>query len=323
MKRTWILISLVAIVALFFGGQALLRTRSVLPTELAPAWLLTAEGRYGAVSMTDPFASWSPDSKSLLFAVYTMKQRQEKIFRWEVDAKRIEPITEGWAPNYVTNDEFLYMRRDPKSILQRSLSTGKEREAAPALKTSDFWKEVTAFTYEPTKQSVILRLIESTRYSTPGTEEYSLAGEHLGEVESLTSEGVMDSSTEPGGSKVALLVQERENGPLSVQIADKGQSRGRQIASGSISAVAWSPNRKIVAYGQGAVVVAADVASGKRTIIARFSDSQKPADARYVSRLLWSPDGEHLAVQVYVPRVEGDYPLIYVLDTGGLGPAKQ
>jgi len=288
-----------------------------LPTRLVPAWLLLDEGRFMSSYMTDPFASWSPDSKMLVTSLTSLKTRESEIYLWRVGGKRIESVCKGASPNFISEDEFAYLQRDDpktKAMYARNVATGAERKFAPALVGSEFWKETVAFTYKPREQKIILRLIEGTEFYNAGTEVYDLSGKRLGEIESRASEGIVDFSSEPNGGRSAIIVRETEAEPASLQLADGKRSRGKVIAEGRITSVGWSTDAKAIAYGDSATVVAIRPSDGKRVVIANFARPQDPNDKRYVCRLSWSPDSRYLAAYVYVPKQSGDYGLIYVLD---------
>lgn len=309
---------LVVIIALGVGAWALYGNLTAPATQLLPTWQLTQSSRYSGIGMTDPFVSWSPDSRTVLFSVMDMRFRNDIIYRWNVGENELQRIAVGASPNFLSAREFAYLKREPKSFVVRDLASGQEREFAPAVKRTQFWNEVTAFTYDPTAETITLRLIEATRYYTPGTEVYDTSGKRIGDVGTRLSEGIVDFSPNPDGSASALLVQETEGAPLSLQIADKGKSRGNRIMTGNLTSVAWSPDGEVIACGESVLVHALRPSDGKRLIVARFGDPDDPLEKRYVSRLSWSPDSKFLAVLLYVPSDMGDYPLIYVLSMSGL-----
>jgi len=316
---------IVIIIAAFVVGGVLFSRASAPETQLVPAWQLTPARRYSAIALTDPFVSWAPDSRSLLFSALDVKLRRNAIYRWQVGEKKLRYICNGTSPNYISNNEFVYLKKDfsgsfsedEKALILRTLSTGKEREFAPAIKNSQFWNEVTAFTYNPARRSLILRLVEFTRYYNPGSEEYDLSGRKIGELQTRLSEGIVDWSAAPDG-KFAALVEEKEGAPLTLQVIDKGKSRGRVLAEGRLSCVSWSPDGKIIAVGESLTVSAIRPSDGKRLIVARFGDPNDPNERRYVCRLSWSPDSRLLAVLLYAPEQANDYLEMYVLDLSNI-----
>lgn len=311
-------IPLLLVLILAAAGWTVYKWGVSVPEELVPAWSLLPPGRYQAQGITDPFASWSPDSRSLLVSACEMGTQRNEVLKWQVGEKKLQSAVDGTSANYVNNFDFVYLKDDPKGLFLRSLVSGKEKEVMQPVRRSPFWKEVTAFTYNPVRETITLRLTDATRYYTAGTEEYDLTGNRIGEAESRTSEGIMDASPSPKGGKQALLVQEREGQPLVLEIADGKSTRGKPVASGDLGAVAWSPDGGTIVYGNRSELIALRPSDLRRVIVGRFGDPSDPSDRRYVARLTWSPNGKYLAVLVYVPQEAGDYPLVYVLDMSRL-----
>lgn len=307
-------IVLLILIALAVGGWALFHNMSAGGERLVPAWGLLAASKYKAVSMTDPFVSWSPDSRMLVLSAYEFRSRSARIYRWNVGEKKLRPVTAGSSPNFVSVDKFLYLKPDPKAVFLRSLSTSREHEVMPEVKKSAFWEDVTGIMYDPARKAVALRLAEFTHYYTPGSEEYDLSGKRLGDAETRTSEGILDWSRDPKSSRCALLVREQDDEPITLQIAGGQHSRGAVVASGDLGAVSWSPNGDTIAYGDSTSVIALRPSDGKCVTVGAFPDPKNPEGKRDVVRLSWSPNGQYLAAMVYVRLDGGDYPLIYVLD---------
>lgn len=307
------IIVLVAVAAAA-GIWAFVRGTPKAATRLMSAWRLLPQHRYRGWSVVDPFVSWSPDSRSLLFSEFPRRARTDQIFRWKVGEKKLQFVTDGVSPNYLDNETFIYLKTQPKAIYERSIESGKEAGVLAKVKASNFWDEVTSFTYDPERETVALRLTKFTRRYMPGTEEYDMNGSLLGDVDTCAGESVVDCSCDPNGSKCALVVQEAEGAPASLQIADRGKQEGKKIASGSIGAAAWSPADDIVAYAESTSVLVIRPSDGTKAVVARFDAPADKPDARYVCRLSWSPNGDYLAALLYVSSRTGEYPLIYVLD---------
>lgn len=305
---------LLILVAIAAGGWALHGMVASEPTQLVPAWRLLEPQRYRGMSQLDPFVSWSPDSRSLLFSEFSYKGQTDKIYRWDVGENEITEVTSGASPNFTGKNRFIYLKKEPKSIIERSLTTGEEKEIMPAVTGSEFWGDVAAINYNPEKNTVALRLVEITRHYTPGSEEFDMEGRWVGDIPTRMADGIVDFSGSPDGSKCAILVQESVDQPVSLQIADEGQKRGKVVATGHLGAVAWSPSGEIFAYGESTNVVAVRPGDGKRVVIGRFGAARGSSQSRHVTRLSWSPNSQYLAVLVYVPDISGDYPIIYVLD---------
>lgn len=128
---------------------------------------------------------------------------------------------------------------------------------------------------------------------------------------------VVDSAADCTGSKCALILQDEEGKPSTLEIADRGQQRGKPVAAGDIGAAAWSPDGKLLAYGQSADVEIL-FADSKRLTVGRFGISAGGPLDPYVARLLWSPNGQYLAALVVTPDPITDHPAIYVLDMSKL-----
>jgi WD40 repeat protein len=288
------------------------------PVHLVPSWSLLPKASFRAMAVTDPFVSWSPDSRSVLLGLQDLSSFSYKIFKWDLDTKKLAYITSGVSPNFVTINEFIYLKRDTSKralgIFRRDLRTGSEQEIASGLKKNELFPDVTGFAYDPTSKTITICMTEYTRFRTPGPERYDLRGNLVESVSSRQGEDIIDYSYAPDKTKCAILVRERYTRPVRLQIAKGSDSRGREIAQGHINAVAWSPNGDTIAYAQDKIVVALRPSDFKRVVVARFGDPDDQKDKRYVSRLIWSPNSRYLAVFVYVPDDHGDYPLYYVLD---------
>lgn len=310
------LIVIIALIVVAVAAIGLTVGRPPAPVRPVQAWQLLSSGTYRAMGVTDPFVSWTPDSRSVVFSVFTLKSQRNRLFRWKVGEKDLEMIVGGASPNCVSNDEFLYLCSSPKTIFKRSLSTGRDVEVGTALRKLDSWKTVTGFVYRPESRSVVLRTtVEFTQFPMLGVEEYDLSGKHIGRVDSRTSEGVVDESRSPDGAKSAIMVQDYPNGPISLRLVSGDAITGRELAKGPyIGAVAWSPDGRSIAYGDGKTVVLLDSDGNKKAVVGVFGDPDDRSDRRAVTRLSWSPNSQYLAVFVYVCDKAGDYPLYYVLD---------
>ncbi len=309
---------LIVIIALVVAAAAitvLTVGRPSAPVRPVQAWQLLSKGTYRAMGVTDPFLSWTPDSRSVVFSVFALKSQRNRLFRWKVGENDLEMVVGGTSPNCVTDDEFLYLCSSPKTIFKRSLSTGRDVEVGAALKKLDTWPRVTAFAYMPERRSVALRTLEFTQFPMLGVEEYDLSGKYLGRVESRTSEGIVDQSFSPDGSESAIMVQNQPNEPISLRLVKGDALAGKELANGPhIGAVAWSPDGRSIAYGDGKTVVLLDSEGNKKAIVGVFGDPDDRTDRRAVTRLSWSPNSQYLAAFVYACDKEGDYPLYYVLD---------
>lgn len=305
----------VAVVVYVFSG-------SPGPVKPVPSWSLLPKASYRAMAVTDPFVSWSPDSRSVLLGLQDLESFEYKIFMWDLGKKKLTYITSGVSPNFVSDDEFIYLRRDTSKkalgIFRRNLRTGSEREIALGLKKNEFFPDITGFDYDPASKTITVCMTEYTRFRTPGPESYDLGGRFVGSVSSRQGEDIIDYSYSPDRSRCAILVSKRYTRPIRLQIAEGSDSRGREIAKGDINAVAWSPDGRTIVYAHDKMVVALHPRDMRRAVVARFGDPDDQKDKRYVSRLIWSPNSRYLAVFVYVPDDHGDYPLYYVLDMSKL-----
>lgn len=314
MKNRRLTIIILVAIAVAAGIWAYVETSSTQQVALAHAWQLTPEDGYSGTQVTDPFVSWAPDSQSLLFGYSSKVSRKDRILKWNVGEKSLKLVVEGASPNYATDDEFLYMTREPVALYRRSLSTGKQSEVLASIKNDPFWDDVKGFLYDPVTKTIILRLVEFTRGYFAGTEAYDMNGKRLPEPNSYKGENVLDRGYSPRGEKCAVIVEAQQDRPASLQIAAKGKDRGKEVASGTITAVAWHRTGDMVAYGEKTNVALVRPSDGRTAVVARFSPPKNKEEERFVTRLSWSPNGDYLAVFVYVSGMTGDYPLIYVLD---------
>jgi hypothetical protein len=194
-----IAIAAIVIIALAAGIWAALGTGETETIRMAPAWQLTSAKSYDSNALVDPIASWSPDSKSLLFEGIGAQYYRAFICQWNVGDKKITRLMEGFCPNYISSDKFLYLRTNPRSVVEHDLVTKRERPIAQDLPKWDLWRELTGFSYDPVRKTLALRLAKFARYYEPGCEEADLNGKYLGKVCRTTGGGVLDRSNDPKG----------------------------------------------------------------------------------------------------------------------------
>jgi len=313
--KTMIIIALIALAA----GLWMTTRGSSEDARLVPAWQLTVDQAYDGEPSQDPVMSWSPDSKSLLFAVVGLQSHKFSILKWNVGDQRAERATYGVCPNYVDNDSFMLFRSSPLGIYERNLVTGKESPIAPNLRKLDLWKEISAFSYDPVRKTIALRFSGFTRYYEPGCQEVDLTGKFLGNVCRTTGDGVLDRSLDPKGGQSAVILGDLAGKTRELRISPQGgDAKGRVAASGNLGAVAWSPNGRVVAYAEDNTVKALDPSTMKIATVARFGKLPESGDKPYVCRLLWSPDGDYLAAMELVPGDYVTFEMIYALDMSKL-----
>lgn len=312
MKNAILVLIAIALVAVLWAAFA--RGASE-PTCLVPAWQLTPEGRYDGQTLVDPVASWSPDSRSLLFAAVSAKGYRSSILRWKVGEKRADRVLYGVSPNYTDNNTFIYLQQGPKSVIERSLSADIGRLIAPGLAKVDVWREVTGFSYNPARKTIELRLSSLTQFYEPGFEEFDLTGKSLGSVPRTTGGGILARGADPKGSRSAVIFGDEPEGTRELRIAAPGEeSKSKPVASGSLGAVAWSPDGRLVAFADAAEVKVLNPSDMKIITVARFSSPPESGDQAFVCRLLWSPNGSYLAALDIVPSADSSSSVLYVLD---------
>lgn len=306
------------IIALAAGGFVFFTTVSGESVRLVPAWQLLEAGVYSGRAEVDPFVTWSPDSRSLLLSAFNFSADQSKIYAWRVGEEKLEIVTEGSSPNFLPDGRgFIYLKRQ-RGVFVRDLASGEQTEIAAGIKKSEFWQNASAVVYDSALERLTLRLVDYTLRYTPGTDTFDMNGAHVHSAGYKKGDDVVDACLDPKGLRRAIVVEEEEGCPQSLQIARAGSDRGKEIAcSPRIGAVDWSPDGLTIAYGDQARVVVVRPEGGGKVVVAAFPGSEKDPDVRYVSRLSWSPNGCYLAALLYVSSMHGDYPIIYVLDMSG------
>ena len=305
-------IAVLIVIALAAGIWALVASSSKSATRLVPAWQLLVVDRYGGRSVVDPFVSWAPDSRSVIFSELERYAEHDEIFRWKVGEKKLEVIAEGTSPNFLDQNNFICFKEEPRGIYNYDLETGETTQILSRIEKSGIWNETKSFVYHPKRKTISLRLVDHSHRYEPGTQEYDMEGNRVGDIRTGPGGNVVDSSCNPAGDRCAIVVD--HGASQTLEMADEGSTRGEEVATGQIGAVAWSPTEDLVAYGESSHVEVVRPADGRTAEVARFDPPASDADGRYISRLSWSPNGHYLAVLLYVVGSRGDYPVIYVLD---------
>lgn len=312
-----IVIAAVVIMALAAVTWAVLGRGGEETTKLVPAWQLTSNRSYDSNALVDPIVSWSPDSKSLLFAGIGAKFYQYYIYHWKVGDSRITRLVAGSCPNYTSNSKFLYLKTNPRSVVEHDLVTKRERPVAPQLAKWDLWRELTGFSYNPTRKTLSLRFAKFSRYYESGVEEADLTGKCLGRLPRTTGGGVLDRSSDPRGDRDAVILGDLTGDVRQLRIARPGDEfKAKTIVENNLGAVAWSPDGNVVAFAEADEVKLLDPADHSIVTVARFSDRDVASDGRYVCRLVWSPNSRYLAAVELVPDEDNTFMMIYVLDIG-------
>lgn len=306
-----------AIVVVIIAGVFIIWGRArQTPSRLVPAWQLTPANRYRAMQLTDPFVSWAPDSRSLLISAYNNNPFKPLVLRWKVGEKQIRLVTEGVSPNYLDSDRrFVYLKPDPPRLFVFDLATGEEKQILQELTSRHPWSDAKGFVYDPERRVLTVRLTDYTQFFFPGSEEYSLDGRKLGAAATGLSSDTLAYSESRNGRFAAAVKYDRGSGRHALVVEDQdGRVKTREVASGYIGAIDWSPDEDVLAYGDISAVVVFRPVDGRKVVTGRFGPPRGKQDSRHVSRLKWSPNGDYLAVLVYVPNDAGDYPLVYILN---------
>lgn len=313
--KTKTAIVIIVVILLTAGFLSILGCGSTEAVRLVPAWAVTAPNAYDGQSVKDEVVSWSPDSKSLLFSLSGAKHYQAAVFSWKVGEKQIERLANGISANFVDNNNIIYVWQNPMTFYMRGLSTGRTSPIVQNIKNVDFWKEITGFTYNPIRKSLALRFADFTRYYQSGTQEIDLTGKSLGSVPRTTGDKILCRSDNPKGEQSAAIVGELSGSTQELRISKKGEEGNtKPLATGSLGAVAWSPDGKVVAFADANTVEVLNVADSKIITIAKFGKRPESGDAPYVCRLYWSPNGSYLAALELLPEDYSCKAMIYVLD---------
>lgn len=304
------------VVVIVVGVLIVLGRAGQTPSRLVPAWQLTPANRYRGMQLTDPFVSWAPDSRSLLFSAYNYNPYKALVLRWKVGERQIRLVTEGVSPNYMENDRrFVYLKPEPPRLFIFDLATGEEEQILQELTSKHPWSDARAFIYDHERRVLTLRLTDYTQFFFPGSEEYSFDGRKLGTAATGLSSDTLAYRESRNGRFLAAVKDDKGSGRHALVVEDHdGRIKTREVASGYIGAIDWSPDEDVLAYGDVGAVVVFRPGDGQKVVAGRFGPPRDKPDSRHVSRLKWSPNGDYLAVLVYVPDAGGDYPLIYVLN---------
>lgn len=310
-----IAIAVLAIIVLAAVIWSALGTGEAEITQIVPAWQLTSAKSYDSNALVDPIVSWSPDSKSVLFESIGAKYFRGFICQWNVGDKKITRLVEGFCPNYISSDKFLYLKTNPRLVVEHDLVTKRERPIAQDLPKWDLWRELTGFSYDPARKTLALRFAKYPRYYEPGCEEADLTGKYLGKVSRTTGDGVLDRSNDPKGERTAVILGDLTGVTRQLRIARPGEeAKAKTLVENDLGAVAWSPDGRTVAFAEANEVRVLNPDDGKIVTVARLGESGESGAGPYVCRLAWSPDSAYLAAVELVPGEENTFMMIYVLD---------
>lgn len=318
--KSRLLIIAAVIIVLGIGLGAFMHGNSER-VNLVPAWLLTPPGMYSADMLLDPVMSWSPDSKSLLVAAKANKTGKPWILYWKTGEKKLDRVAYGGSPNFTDNDTFLFMTANPCLLIEHSFSRGTNRLIVRNFRGVDFWRDITSFDYIPERKTVALRFSSFTRYFEPGLAEMDLTGKQIRKLPRLTGNGVLDRSTDPENRQVVEILGDLTGGQKVLRVCAVGSTdAGKQIASGELGAVAWSPDGKSIAFADANEVKVTDPAGKSVVTVARFASRSDSTQSAYICRLAWSPNSKYLtAIQLLPNQIAGDT-MAYVLDMSKMKP---
>jgi len=308
-----IIVAIIALGAIIWASVGGSKQEAV---KLAPAWQLTDANGYDSGALVDPVVSWAPDSKSLLFEGIGAKYYRACVYRWRVGDKSITRLVEGFCPNYITNRKFLYLRSNPRVVVENDLVTGRETPVAANLPKTDLWRELTGFSYNAARKSLELRFAKFTRYYEPGCEEVDLQGNYTGKVCRTTGGGILDRSDSPKGDRTAVILGDLTGDTRELRISRPGEeAKAKTLAANDLGAVAWSPDGKTIVFGDGNRVKALNPNDGSIVTVAGFPDKSEISQAApFVCRLIWSPDSKYVAAVELVPGEANTFMMLYVLD---------
>ncbi|MBP5093310.1 MAG: WD40 repeat domain-containing protein [Abditibacteriota bacterium] len=282
------------------------------PREYAKLYRVTEPNRYLVSYLYDPFVSFSPDSKTMVFYGVTRGVNKADVYTWNIGDAKTRKLFFGFTPNYISGDEIIYVHpyTGRKCIQTYNFKTGEVKEVCPKLKESDYWKEI--FGIESRGDGTFTtRMCDFSKYYFAGSDICDIEGNILGPVKRIyndTSVAVYDIS---GDRAVTIRSTDNDN-VLNLVVSGKdGETDKKVIGHGKFGDAAWRPGGgSTLAVADGASVLLWDADSGEKKVIADIPKG----DRSFVCRLKWSPDGKYLAIGVFVDEKEADYMDIYVAE---------
>ena len=292
--------------ALFLGGCA-----EKIPVEYAPLYHVTKSGRYLVSYLYDPFVSFSPDSKDLVFTGVTRGVNKADVYAWRIGDKSIRKLFFGFTPNYISDDEIIYVHpyTGKKCIQTYNFKTGEVKEVCAKLKETDYWKEIFGISANG-DGTFTARMCDFSKYYFAGSDICDIEGNIIGPAKRAYDDtSIVAFDIE--GDKLLSVRSTGDDNVLNLVVSDKdGEGNKKTVAQGKIGDAAWKPGGKIAAYADGAKVLLIDTETGEKKIIA----AAPKADKSFVCRLKWSPDGKYLAIGVFIDEKEADYMDIYLAE---------
>ena len=247
----------------------------------------------------------------MVFSLVVKDLNKANIYKWDIGDKSIKKLFYGFTPNYMNEDEIIYVHpyTGPKCIRKYNFKTNKSTEVCKNLKKSEYWRSIYGIIYN-SDNTINARMCDFTKYYFEGSSKYDLEGNFVSKVKREIKDTDVCAYSIYNEKIAAVCSTDNEN-MLNLCVRESCDAEKKIVFKGKLGDVAWRPQVKdTVAFAKENEVLIYNTKTEDVSVIARFPNPE----SSFVCRIAFSPNGNYLAAVTFNDKKEGDYLDIYVMD---------